>query len=116
MESAPSSEEFQKEYIRHYLEASFEDKVPLDTLKTELSSIYSREILVSTSMYEWANNELKQHSAKQVSHIQSAVVEVNPKKPPSLYGPDTLYHASLCCCAVTQRRDVGVPGLLTVYM
>ena len=52
MESAPSSEEFQKEYIRHYLEASFEDKVPLDTLKTELSSIYSREILVSTSMYD----------------------------------------------------------------
>ena len=110
-DSTPSEdavESFTKGSMRHYLEASFEDEVPLDTLKSELSSVYSKQMLITRSIYEWAVRELKQHPAKQISpsrQTQNTVAEVKTKQPPSLFGPGTLYHASLCCCAVTKYRD-----------
>ena len=107
----PSKEHIQdlvKRSLRHYFEVSSADEIPTDTLKTELSDIYHREMLLSRDMIEWANNELKQYSAKAVPPSTSkatAVAEILPKQSPSIYSPNTLYHASLCCSALVACRD-----------
>ena len=92
--------------IRHYLETAIDDDVGIDTIRSGLSTIYSKEMLISRKVYEWANSELQQHLARQISISNtSAIVEAKPTQPPSLFSQSTLYHASLCCCAVAQCRD-----------
>ncbi len=63
--------------------------------------IHNNEVLISRELFEWAIKELRQQSTKQVSASSTSIVAETKPKVPTLYGPSALYHASLCCSAVT---------------
>ena len=98
--SADSINDCVKGSIRHYIDASIEEEASVKTLKLELSMIHNNEVLISRELFEWALKELQQQPSKQVSAPSTSIAETKPKVP-HLYGPSALYHASLCCYAVT---------------
>ncbi len=91
--------------ICHYIDASTEEEIPISTLKSELATIHSNEVLITRDVYNWAIKEV-QSTKKEISATRSmAVAETKPAEPSSLYDANILYHASLCACAVTVSKN-----------
>lgn len=106
--SKESFNDFVKGSIQHYIDSSVEEKACIDTLKSELAKLHNKDVLISRNVFEWAMKEVQQQSTNKqdVSPTRSmAIAEPKPKELPSLYDSNTLYHASLCSCAVTLSRN-----------
>lgn len=93
--------------IRFYIDTSLEEGVSVNSLKQDLTQLYNKEMLISRDMYCLATTELKKAHCSQstVSNTMAVATVKKPKQPPSLFSPNTLYHASLCCHAVSTCRD-----------
>lgn len=54
----------------------------------------------------WATTECKKAvKIKQGTCTTLVLATTTPQQPPSLFSPDTLYHASLCSLAISEYRD-----------
>lgn len=86
-----------KETVQEFIETSLRAGASESEVKKVLIELYSSDLLLSEDIYEWALSEVST-TAQAVCLQQTS----NPsEKLPPLFCKETLYHASLCCYAVS---------------
>ena len=88
--------------VQDFIEKGIHSKIDKSEIKKSLSDVYGTELLFSKEVYEWAMDLIA--SISQISCTnspESSEEEQENEKP--LFCEDTVYHASLCCYAVSTR-------------
>ena len=103
VEDKKSVESVQRSYIKGYLTNSQLSGASLAEVQENLQQLHQKKFLITESVLHWATEaavavfseakELSQHNAADVSFP----LEVSEP----LFSKDTVYHASLCCQAVS---------------
>lgn len=91
-----------KAIIEEFIRKSMQSKVSKEDMKKGLAKIYGTELLLSKEVYEWALEEVT--SIPEVNIIASPdSPEEDKEDEEPLFCESTVYHASLCCVAVSTR-------------
>ena len=86
-----------KETVQEFIEMSLRAGASENEVKKVLSELYSSDLLLSEDIYEWALSEVST-AAQAVCLEQTSTTS---EKLPPLFCKETIYHASLCCYAVS---------------
>ncbi len=88
--------------VQDFIENCSRSGASRQAIEAELRELYSKDLLVSNDMYQWALKEVESSVAadKGASTESSSSDDAKSSAPP-LFCKDTLYHASLCCFAVS---------------
>ena len=104
LDQQPAEEEAKatltKGKVRQFIETSLRAGASKDDVKKVLSEIYSSDVLISGDIFEWALSEVS-ITAQAACLQQTSSPSDEKEKLPPLFCKETLYHASLCCCAVS---------------
>ena len=98
-----SVETVQRSYIKHYLTNSQLSGASLAEVQENLQQLHQKKFLITESVLHWATetavavfSEAKESSQHNGADISSPLEVSEP-----LFCKDTVYHASLCCQAVS---------------
>ena len=97
--------------IQQYIDNSLKCGLPLDQVKSEMKDLCDKEFAVPAPLCSWAMGqvqEMGQKMASQVKVSQSLALLKEIDQEPPLFCKDTIYHASLCCLAVTTCSSENV--------
>ena len=86
-----------KETVQEFIETSLRAGASENEVKKVLSELYSSDLLLSEDIYKWVLSEVST-AAQAVCLEQTSTTS---EKLPPLFCKETLYHASLCCYAVS---------------
>ena len=88
-----------KGVMQDFIQACLHGRASTRILKIELRELYSKDMMISSDVYQWSLElvDAVAETIPQESQEESATDE--DAKP--LYCKETLYYASLCCCAVS---------------
>ena len=86
--------------IQQFIETGLRAGASKDDVKKVLSELYSSDVLISGDIFEWALSEVST-TAQAVCLQQTSNPSDEKEKLPPLFCKETLYHASLCCYAVS---------------
>ena len=86
-----------KETVQEFIEMSLRAGASENEVKKVLSELYSSDLLLSEDIYKWVLSEVST-AAQAVCLEQTSTTS---EKLPPLFCKETLYHASLCCYAVS---------------
>ena len=86
-----------KETVQEFIETSLRAGASENEVKKVLSELYSSDLLLSEDIYKWALSEVS--TAAQAVCLKQTFS--TSEKVPPLFCKETLYHASLCCYAVS---------------
>ena len=104
LDQQPAEEEAKatltKGKVRQFIETSLRAGASKDDVKKVLSEIYSSDVLISGDIFEWALSEVNTTAQATCLQQTSSPSDEKEKLPP-LFCKETLYHASLCCYAVS---------------
>ena len=94
-----------EESIRQYVETMLEAGETVDFLQNQMSLLYCKHLVVPSNLLEWTSRVVEAVNSERSQDIAVAVApqsheELTPPKPP-LFNNDTVYHASICCHAVS---------------
>lgn len=98
-----------KEIVEDFIEKYSQSK---DDIRKVLTKIHGNELLLSKEVYEWALEKIAvipQPSLSSSSTPDSSEEEQVMELP--LFCEDTVYHASLCCLAVSTRDTTNFKSL-----
>lgn len=91
-----------KGIIEDFIKRSTQSSISKEEIKKSLFSVYGTELLLSKEVYGWA--------LEKVASTPSVAVKSSPDSPEEdkeiekpLFCEDTVYHASLCCVAVSTK-------------
>ncbi len=88
--------------VQDFIENSSRSGAGSRSIEAELRELYSRDLLVSSDMYQWALGEVESSvPATNVAIGEPDSTEETKSVVSPLFCKDTLYHASLCCYAVS---------------
>ena len=90
-----------KEHVKHFVETSLRAGASAEDVKKVLSEMYGTDVLVSGEVYEWALSEVS--FTTQAACLPQSSGSADKEENPPLFCKETLYHASLCCYAVSTR-------------
>ena len=94
-----------KDQLQQFIESSLKAGLDDEKVKSEIKNLCQREFAVPTILWEWVNEEFEEKYQKHVKQSQSnanACARLSSQdQDPSLFCKDTVYHASLCCEAVS---------------
>ena len=104
LDQQPAEEEAKatltKGKVRQFIETSLRAGASENDVKKVLSEMYSSDVLISGDIFEWALSEVST-TAQAVCLQQTSSPSDEKEKLPPLFCKETLYHASLCCYAVS---------------
>ncbi len=90
-----------------FVRDAMKSRIDPDSIRKVLAKLYSDDLLVDNSIYEWALEEIA-----LMEEVCSKPLEEVPTKEeiPSLFSKDTVYHACLCSlatstCTVANYKD-----------
>lgn len=86
--------------IQQFIETGLRAGASKDDVKKVLSEMYSSDVLINGDIYEWALSEVST-TAQAVCLQQTSGPSDEKEKLPPLFCKETVYHASLCCYAVS---------------
>lgn len=89
-----------KEAVETFIKRGIQSTEDVNEIQKCLDRIYSSDMLITKEVYEWAKE--KTSSSQIVNVIKSPGILEKEATP--LFCEDTVYHASLCCCAVCIRN------------
>lgn len=94
--------------IRQYVETMLEAGETVDFLQNQMSLLYSKHLVVPSSLLEWASRVVEIVNKERSPDLAVAVApqpceQTKPPEPP-LFTNDTVYHASICCHAVSTHH------------
>ena len=100
-----------KESIRQYVEDMLETDESVASLQKQMSVLCYKHLLIPSKLTEWVSRVVETISsdrspAQAVVNPKPQVHEQTKPQEPPLFNKDTVYHASLCCHAVS-TRDAG---------
>ncbi len=89
--------------VQDFIENSSRSGAGRQAIEAELREVYSKDLLVSNDMYQWALKEVESSvpADKGASTESSSSPDDAKSSVPPLFCKDMLYHASLCCFAVS---------------
>ena len=91
-----------KNAIEDFIEKSIQSSIEHGEVRCALDKVYNSELLFSNKVYEWALEKLIS-IPEMSSRATPDSPEEQPKSEMPLFCEDTVYHASLCCYAVSTR-------------
>lgn len=104
LDQQPAEEEAKatltKGKVRQFIETSLRAGASESDVKKVLSELYSSDVLISEDIFEWALSEVNTTAQAACLQQTSSPSDEKEKLPP-LFCKETLYHASLCCYAVS---------------
>lgn len=92
--------------IQSYIEAELKTSTKTDALKEQIRSLCHKEFVIPSTIHEWSLQTVETTNMKfktQVPAIRQAQLQLEEPTQP-LFCKDTLYHASLCCEAVSMHN------------
>ncbi len=98
-----------KKALSDFVKDTAISKISSESVRKVLAGMYSSDLLVDNSIYEWASEEIA--SMEEVSGNPLEEQELPTKEEiPSLFSKDTVYHACLCSlatstCTVADYKD-----------
>ena len=97
-----------KESIQQYVETMLEAGETIDFLQNQMSLLCCKHLVVPSSLLEWASRVVEDVNSERSSDLEVAMAaqpceQTKPPEPP-LFNKDTVYHASICCHAVSTRN------------
>ena len=99
-----SIEETLKIAIRNFISKSQKSGSSLDHVKAHLLQLHKEECLITnTSLFNWAEqyaSDLYKRSLQE-KELSPTNISPSPSQKPPLFSKPVVYHASLCCRAVT---------------
>ena len=115
--NVPDKDEHCEESKKVMVKAVVEDfveksKVDPEEIKRGLAEIYASELLLSKEIYEWALEKIAAIPPASMRSSPDSPEEVKAVELP-LFCEDTVYHASLCCVAVSTRDSSNYKGFFT---
>ena len=100
-----------KDVIKQFIVKSFQSKADRKEIEQCLTKVYT-ELLFSNRIYEWALEEIA-----SVPEVSSDGSPDEPKEEEDdtrpLFCEDTVYHASLCCCAIGTKDALSYKKFFT---
>ncbi len=94
--------------LSDFVKNTMKSRIEPDNIRKVLAKVYSNDLLVDNSVYEWALGEIA-----LMEEVCSKPLEEVPTKEeiPSLFSKDTVYHACLCSlatstCTVANYKDL----------
>lgn len=102
--------------MQQFIEKSLEAGLPVDKIKSEIHALCYKEMVIPSILLEWVNDEFEERSLKHAemnSHSkENACAMAKPHiNEHLLFNKDTLYHAGLCCQAISscsREHDIKV--------
>jgi GTP-binding protein EngB required for normal cell division len=100
-----------KDQVRQYIDKASKSGIPLIQIESGLKCLCD-QVVIPTILWPWVQQELAE--AKERASNEASAMPLLPiiKKPPTpespLFCKDTLYHASLCCVAISDRNNANV--------
>jgi len=91
--------------IQDYIETELKTRTNTDALKEQIRSLCHKEFIVPSIIHEWVLQAVETTNMKLVQVPAIRQVQLQPEEPAQpLFCKDTLYHASLCCEAVSMHN------------
>ena len=98
----------QNSAITDFITRSIESGVSLDDINEQLKKCYSQELLISEEVFTQAQQLAAEEFTKRRSASSSAVLITPSESKPAIVEPlfckDTIYHAGVCCQAVSMYK------------
>ena len=99
-----------KESIRQYVKTLLEAGETIDFLQNQMSLLYCKHLVVPSELLDWVSQVVEVVNSERSPDLAATVAlqqheQTKPPEPP-LFDNDTVYHASICCHAVS-TRDAG---------
>ena len=100
-----------KGIVEDFIEKCSQSRVSPDDTRKGLVKIYCNELLLSKEVYEWALEKIALIPQPSLSSSPDSSEEeqVTQLQLP-LFCEDTVYHASLCCLAVSTKDVINFKG------
>ena len=97
-----------KKALSSFIKTAVQSRVNTDSIRKVLAGMYSKDLLVDTSVYDWVIAELT--SLEKESSKQSSPDQETKEKLPLLFSENTVHHACLCSlaastCTAADYRD-----------
>ena len=97
-----------KKALSSFINTAVQSRVSADSIRKTLAGMYSNDLLVDNSVYDWAIAEVV--SLERESSDQSSPEQEAQEKLPPLFCEDTVHHACLCSlaastCTAAEYRD-----------
>ena len=90
--------------LNDFIKKSTQSNIDREEIQKSLAEIYGTELLLSKELYEWAQEKIA--AIPQASKPRGNSPKEQRKVEEPLFCEDTVYHASLCCVAVS-TKDVN---------
>lgn len=105
-----------KDSIQRFIDNSLDSRVPLDQVKSEMKDLCDKEFAVPHALCSWAMGQVEEMGQKMASQLEVsqplALLKEIDQEPP-LFCKDTIYHAGLCCLAVTTCNSENVANFFS---
>ena len=96
-----------KHAIRQYIENGLRANIETCQVKNDIEKLCRVYLVIPTALWSWSMQEVEKAAEKlasERSYIPKPLVK-NDTPPPSLFSKDTLYHACLCCEAISSSTN-----------
>lgn len=90
-----------QEAVQDFIENSLKSGTNKESIEAELLELYSKDLLVSNDVYQWALKEVEGSTPTTKGPTSAPASTDDAERSLPLFCKDTLYHASLCCFAVS---------------
>lgn len=89
-----------KKALSDFIKDTGKSKVEYESIRKVLAKMYSSDLLVDNSIYEWALGEISSLDQGSSESVEDQEVSTKEKLSP-LFSEDTVYHACQCSLAVS---------------
>ena len=99
-----SVEEVQRALVARCLTESQQSGTPAEDVKEKLCELCQKKYLITESIYQWSLKKVKEIFTKEEDLSFDSAERTSPADPQHtepLFSKDTIYHASICCQALT---------------
>ena len=106
-QDAEACEEMHKVLVKKFLNQSLQSGASLKDVESTLHELHRRKYLISKSILQWAILKASEFFTEENDLAHATMSDMpSPQSPaevtePALFCKDTVYHAGLCCQAVT---------------
>ena len=95
-----------KAAVHSYIETELKTRTSADALKEQIRSLCHKEFIIPSVLHEWVLQEVETINMKLVPVPAIRRIPEEPTQP--LFSKETLYHASLCCEAVSMHNIANI--------
>ena len=100
-----------KDRVRQYMDKALQSGITLNKIENGLKCLCD-QVIIPTILWPWVQQEIaeaKENASKESSAMPLMPTVIKPPTPESpLFCKDTLYHASLCCVAVSEKNRANI--------